>query len=187
MPAGLLASVVVVLVLLVGGGCRDGSDGEASAATTTSPTTPTTTTAPEDTTTSTTPAVDEALSEADAAALVAGIEGPLGAWTPDTRAYDPDEELSVIVGTPPNSTVSSPQQLFFFHLGRYVEVPLEPRSGIEVAEVGDGTVTVTYAHYAPTDPNCCPSLPDYSVRFQWDGTTVTPLDPLPPADQGTAG
>jgi hypothetical protein len=72
-------------------------------------------------------------------------------------------------------------------LTRYVATQLEPRFGIGIVATEGGTVTVRYPHYQPTDPNCCPSLPDYVVRFRWSGTAVQPLDPLPPADQGAAG
>jgi LppP/LprE lipoprotein len=183
-PAALPTAILVALLLVVGGCADDSSDDAAATTTTDRPAT--TTTEPEATTTSTTPAEDP-LTEAEAAALVEALDGPYGTWVADTSAYDPAEDLSAIVGSSPDSTVSSPQQVFFFHRGRYVEVPLDPRSGIEVASVEGGTVTVTYAHYRPADPNCCPSLPDYSVRFRGDGTTVIPLDPLPPPDQGTAG
>jgi hypothetical protein len=148
------------------------------------PTSPATTASP---TSTSAPRGDGPLTESEAGELVASIEGPMGSWNPDTSTYDPDADLSAIVGSVHLATVSSPQQLFFFHAGRYVATQLEPRFGIGIVATEGGTVTVRYPHYQPTDPNCCPSLPDYVVRFRWSGTAVQPLDPLPPADQGAAG
>ena len=43
-------------------------------------------------------------------------------------------------------------------------------------------ITLSYTLYGPTDPNCCPTGGTQSVRFQWNGTSLTPLDPIPGED-----
>jgi LppP/LprE lipoprotein len=178
-------------LVLLAGACTEDDLSSVTTITAEPPvTTTTSTTAPPSTLTTAPPdtSASAPLSADDAAELVSAIEGPEGHWVPDISTYDPEAELSVIVASVPLATVSSPQQVFFFHDGIYAPTEaLEARSGIGVAGAIGNTVTISYAHYQPEDPNCCPSLPDYTVRFRWDGTAVQLLDPLPPADQGTAG
>jgi len=59
--------------------------------------------------------------------------------------------------------------------GQYLgTATLTPRFAFEV--IADGTtLTVRYLHYATGAASCCPSQPPYVVRYQWNGTKVTPL------------
>jgi LppP/LprE lipoprotein len=121
-----------------------------------------------------------------AGAFVAGMAGPYGHWVPDVAAYRSPAELSAVIGSTPRGTGSSPMQIFFFHRGTYVGTATpEPRMALRVTTQTADSVTVNYLHYKPSDPTCCPSLPDYVVRFRWDGHLVT-LDPAPPLGQGAA-
>jgi hypothetical protein len=182
-----LIGSVGLLALVLAGGCGSPGVADASSRDTTTTTAEATTTS---TTTSTTvaPPGDDPLTAADVQALIEAAPAPYDShWTADLSTYDPGVELSAVVASLWGATVSSPQQVFFFHLGRPVDLPVDPRSGVEIAAVEGDTVTLTYAHYEPSDPSCCPSLPDYRVRVRWDGRDLVVLDPVPPADQGTAG
>ena len=128
------------------------------------------------------------LTEDQAAALVASKSGPYGNWVPDTAGYRPDATLSAIVGDTPGGTASSPQQLFLFHAGSYLGTATsDTRFAFQISAQTDDTVTVTYAHYQPGDFTCCPSSEPDVVRYQWNGTRVVPLDPIPLPDQGLSG
>jgi hypothetical protein len=175
-----------LLALVLAGGCGSSVVADASARSTTTASSSSSTT----TTSSSSPAPpsDDPLTHAEVRALIEATPAPFDShWTADTSTYDPEHELSAVVASLWGGTVSSPQQVFFFHLGQPIDPPVDPRSGVEIAAVEGGTVTLTYAHYQPTDPTCCPSLPDYRVRFRWEGAGLTVVDPMPPADQGTAG
>jgi len=113
------------------------------------------------------------------------MSGPYGHWVPETGFYDPGRPLSVVVGMTPGASSTSPEQVFFFHFGRYVgPATSQPRFAFTIAGITGDTVTVAYSHYQPGDADCCPSLPDYIVRFHWTGKAVTPLGQAPPPDQG---
>ena len=127
------------------------------------------------------------MTAAQAAAVVAAMSGPYGHWVPDVAAYRPTAELSAVIGYTARGTGSSPMQVFFFHRGWYVgRATPEPRIALGIATQTDDGVTVSYLHYQPDDADCCPSRPDYLVRFRWDGHLVA-VNPLPPRDQGFAG
>lgn len=157
-----------------------------STSTTTKPTTtePPTTDRPTTTATPTPPAPD-ALTAEEAGALVAGESGPFGNWVPDTSTYDSMADLSGVIGNTEGATGTSPQQLFFFHQGQYLGTASStPRFAFEITDDDGTTVTVRYLHYAPGDASCCPSDQPYVTRYQWNGTKVVPLDPIPPEGQG---
>ena len=125
------------------------------------------------------------LSPAAAAALVHNQTGPYGPWVPDTSAYDPSLNLSVVRGDTPGGTGSSPVQIFLFHKGCYLSAALPGNYfHVEVSQAGSDTVELRFGHYQPTDPTAAPSLPPYLVRYQWNGIQAVPLDPLPPVGQG---
>jgi hypothetical protein len=55
----------------------------------------------------------------------------------------------------------SPVQMFARTDGALVEIPV----------VGaDGRITATFVRYGPTDPLCCPSLPNTTVTYRMQGT-----------------
>jgi hypothetical protein len=68
------------------------------------------------------------------------------------------------------------QQAFFFSNDQYLGTDTySPSIAIHrVADAGEATIAVTYAHYATTDPFCCPSLPDVTITYHWDGERLVP-------------
>ena len=162
-----------------------------TASSTTTPATSATTTTTTTTTTSPSqPPVGAAcanpMSPQDARSFVATQVGPYGPWVPEASTYDPSLDLSAIEGDTPGATASSPVQVFLFHKGCFLGTTTSNGNYFNstFAQTGSDTVSVHYAHYQPTDGNCCPSLPEYVVRYHWDGDHVVPLDPLPPLGQG---
>ena len=76
-------------------------------------------------------------------------------------------------------------QLFLFHFGCYAGTAL-PHAffAVKLNRIDAATLSLSFDEYTKHDAACCPSLPPYTVRFQWNGTTVVPLDPLPAIGQG---
>ena len=183
MPRARSAAAILAASLALVAACGDTEPPEGAAEETTTTeetsTSSTTTTSSSTTTTEATPLTTE-----EAMDFVASQDGTYGRWVPEPGTYDAAAPLSAIVGATPSGTGSSPMGLFFFADGRPVDVEAEPRSGIHIDGTDDGTVTVSFAHYAPDDPHCCPSLSRYLVRFRWNGDVVEVLDPYPPEDQG---
>jgi hypothetical protein len=68
------------------------------------------------------------------------------------------------------------QIMLFFDGTRFVGTdttnPSTAITGYEAA--GAGRIAVTYAHYAKTDPLCCPSLAPVTVTYQWNGSRIKP-------------
>lgn len=162
-----------------------------TASSTTTPATSTTTTSPTTTTTSPSPppvgaACANPMSPQAAGSLVGTQAGPYGPWVPRTDTYDPSLDLSAIEGDTFSATASSPIQVFLFHKGCFLGTATSDANYFNstIVQSGNDTVSVHYGHYQPTDGNCCPSLPEYVVRYHWDGSHVVPLDPLPPLGQG---
>jgi LppP/LprE lipoprotein len=108
-------------------------------------------------------------------------------FTPtDTSDYHPSQTLGVLVGSRSGSGAGSDQQAFFFVNGRYVGTDTsEPSAHASVVEQGDTEVTLAYALYKKTDPLCCPSGGQATVRFELNDGTLTPLDPIPPVTSST--
>ncbi|WP_045876417.1 LppP/LprE family lipoprotein [Pseudofrankia sp. DC12] len=118
----------------------------------------------------------------------AGLNLAVGAvkaagYTPaDTSGYDASRSLSVIIGILTGSADGHPQQAFLFHDGRYVGVDAGvPSASTSWVWSTNDTVALQYQLYRPDDPMCCPTAGATTVRFVWNGTTVKPVDPLPPA------
>jgi LppP/LprE lipoprotein len=104
-------------------------------------------------------------------------------FTPvDTSQYHPSQTLQVLIG----SRGGSDQQAFFFVNGRYIGTDTSQPSGhVSVVEQGDTEVTLAYALYRPSDPVCCPSGGQTTVRFELNNGALEPLDPIPPAASST--
>ncbi|KLL10119.1 MULTISPECIES: LppP/LprE family lipoprotein [Protofrankia] len=105
-------------------------------------------------------------------------------YTPTgTAGYHPDNDLSVIVGRWTAAVDGHPQQAFLFHHGRLVGTDTQlPSATVEWLWSTDDVVALSYQLYRPDDPLCCPTAGAATVRYQWNGTTAVPLDPVPPAD-----
>jgi hypothetical protein len=97
----------------------------------------------------------------------------------DPGAYDPSHTLRVLVGTRKDSGDGYAKRAFFFVGGRYIGTDTSDDSAGIRAEGGDGTtVTLAYALYGPNDALCCPGG-TARVRYQWNGSRLVPLDPIP--------
>ncbi|MCK9893578.1 LppP/LprE family lipoprotein [Frankia sp. AgB32] len=104
-------------------------------------------------------------------------------YTPISFAgFDPGADLSVIVGLLSTSGDGHPQRAFLFHRGEFVgnDAP-QPSATIRWIWSTDRVVALQYDLYRPDDPMCCPTAGGSTARFQWNGTSVTPLDPVPTA------
>ncbi len=98
-----------------------------------------------------------------------------GATTANTT-----EGLSVSVSTSGNGV-----QAFFFLRGIYLGTDtLAPSGSIAVGPTTSDTITLLYGLYRPTDAGCCPSGGTAAVRYQWNGTRLLPLDPIPTNNPG---
>jgi hypothetical protein len=108
-------------------------------------------------------------------------------FTPtDTSDYHPNQTLRVLIGSRTESGVGHAEQAFFFVDGHYVGTDTsEPSARVSVLEQGDTRVALAYALYKKSDPTCCPSGGQATVRFELDNGTLTPLDPIPPVTSGT--
>jgi LppP/LprE lipoprotein len=95
--------------------------------------------------------------------------------------YDPRAELRVLLGLPADDD-DGPRRAFFFVAGEFIGYDSEsPSASLRVVRAGDRSVTLRYGLYAPDDEPCCPSSGYARVRFQWDGTSLLPVETIPPA------
>lgn len=102
---------------------------------------------------------------------------------PDSASHwDNSASLHVIVGILTGSADGHPLWAFFFADGRYLGTDTaQPSALIELAWTKSDTVAITYDLYVPQDPMCCPSAGTATVRYQWNGSQLTALDPIPAA------
>ncbi len=54
---------------------------------------------------------------------------------------------------------------------------------VSVDAAGPATFALTYPHFAPGDPVCCPSLPAVKIMYRWNGSALVP-DGSPPQGPG---
>ena len=107
-------------------------------------------------------------------------------FDPEIAPWHADHRLNAIGGVLKASADGHFQRVFFFVNGRYIGLDsTQPSGSVQVANTSYDLVTVTYAIYQPSDALCCPSSRQ-SVRYQWTGTKLVPLDPIPPVATGTA-
>ncbi len=132
--------------------------------------TPTTTTT---TTTAPAEARDEALAKVSA----------LGYNPVDPSQWNETQTLRVLVGVRKDSGDGYARRAFFFVGRRYIGTDTSDDSaGIRVDGQSDTTITLAYALYGRGDALCCPGGTG-SVRYQWNGSKLVPLDPIPPASK----
>jgi hypothetical protein len=113
------------------------------------------------------------------AAAAAAVRA-LGYTPTDTAGYDPDHDLSVIVGSLSSAVDGHPQEAFLFHRGRLIGPAAAPSAGVRWLWSTGDTVALGYDLYRPDDPLCCASGGASTVRFHWTGHHVGAEDPLPP-------
>lgn len=79
--------------------------------------------------------------------------------------------------------------VFFFHNNKFVgwDAAAMSTSIKNLTTTGNGIFKVTYAHYAPDDPLCCPSLPDREILYCWNSQSKSfTASALPPdVEDGT--
>ena len=119
------------------------------------------------------------LSSAEATVMADG-------YTPydNTAAFwDPTAPINVILGTLTSSADGFNNWAFFFAGNRYIgHDTSDPSLELAVGSRTRTVITLNYTLFGPNDPNCCPTGGTQAVRFQWDGATLTPLDPIPGED-----
>jgi eukaryotic-like serine/threonine-protein kinase len=88
--------------------------------------------------------------------------------------------LNVLIAQCDGSATGYCENAFFFVGNKYIGTDISAMDlAVSVAWQDSTTVALNYPLYAPTDPHCCPSGGDRTVRFSWTGNSLTPLDPLP--------
>jgi hypothetical protein len=97
----------------------------------------------------------------------------------DPSQYQTDQTLRVLIATRKDSGDGYAKKAFFFVGGRYIGTDTSNDSaGIRVDDQSDKLITLEYALYGKNDALCCPSG-SASVRYQWNGSRLVPLDPIP--------
>jgi LppP/LprE lipoprotein len=89
--------------------------------------------------------------------------------------------LTAVIGVRFPTADGKGQLAFFWHNSTFIGLDTHTESfqinGISAS--GVSTFAVRYAHYAPTDPMCCPSLAPVTIEYHWNGHAMTPSG-LPP-------
>ncbi len=97
--------------------------------------------------------------------------------------WNPQAPINAIIGTLTSSADGASQWAFFFAGNQYIGHDTKDPS-YEVNFVGrtENQITLAYTIYKPNEPVCCPTGGTKKVRFQWNGKTLVPLDPIPSSD-----
>jgi predicted small lipoprotein YifL len=106
---------------------------------------------------------------------------PFSFIAPDVT-WAPSATLHVLHATPQGSASYGGDYYFFFVNGTPVGKQFFT-GAVTSAAVDSTTYAVTYKVYKPGDAHCCPSGGQSKVKFHWDGTKVSPLDPMPGTTQ----
>jgi len=178
--AGLLLVAVACLALLAGDdgdGARTAAEGQVAGAIATPTATPTRTPTP----TPTPAPTPEPLTPAERAQRSAAVEQvrAQGFEPVSRRAYHPDQDLRVMLGEPTVQTraagVPEGRRAFFFVGGEYIGTDTsDVSSDLRIARQTKSTVTLAYGLGTEEEE---------TVRFKWDGSSLTPQSPIPPAEQ----
>lgn len=131
------------------------------------------------------PSTDPSSSTADTALDLAGAQQVVRdhGYTPiQMNGYEPQFDLSVVVGMLSTSADGHPQQAFLFHRGTFVGTDTTPSAAVRWVWSTGNVVALQYDLYRSDDPMCCPSAGAATVRYQWDGDSVVPQDPIPTSD-----
>jgi hypothetical protein len=103
--------------------------------------------------------------------------------------YNPAGTLHVLTGFQVPTADARNQNAFFFADGAQFlgTDTADTSAAIDVIDQTSDTVTLSYTLYNPDDPMVAPTAGTANVRFFFDGVSLTPLDPIPPADFNAAG
>ncbi|WP_235488201.1 LppP/LprE family lipoprotein, partial [Frankia sp. AvcI1] len=123
------------------------------------------------------------LSTDDAAALVRSK-----GYEPDMSTYQEDRQLSVVIGTAPASGDTPRQLAYVFADGQFRGTDTSaPSAHVTVkSQRNDHEVVLRYDTYNPQDPIGSPSG-HADVRFRWNGSAFSTLDPIPSNDPNATG
>lgn len=102
-------------------------------------------------------------------------------YRPDTHTWDSSFKLNMLIGTFAKSADGYNKRAFFFLGRRYLGTDAAAPSA-QVQEVwrDDRTIALLYILYRRNDPLCCPTAGGAIVRFEWNGSRLVALDPIPP-------
>lgn len=97
--------------------------------------------------------------------------------------YNPQSTLRAIIGFSTGSPTGRAQRVFFFVRGRgFIGTDTEGYSAsISLSWSNDTVIAVSYGLYRESDAMCCPTGGAATVRFQWNGSRLEPVDPIPPS------
>ncbi len=96
--------------------------------------------------------------------------------------WRPAAILHVLHATPQGTASYGGDYYYFFVNGNPVGTRYFTQAVRETG-VDPSTFSITYTVYKPGDPHCCPAGGQATVRFRWDGSRLSPLDPMPGATQ----
>ncbi|HKG04461.1 MAG TPA: LppP/LprE family lipoprotein [Conexibacter sp.] len=176
----LSALAPAALVLLALAGC--GGDDEPTSASAATQTVTETVTVPAMTSATSTAAAPATPPDPDAPLSLQAAEQVLDArgYAPlGERDWRPDQQLKVLLGVS-RSADPRAEQAFFFVGDTFIGTDTkDPSAAIEVAAQSDGSVTLSYGLYRPADQIDVPTGGTAEVTYRWDGSRLTPQDPIP--------
>src|SRR2546425_11766097 len=98
------------------------------------------------------------------------------------QTWRPSAVLHVLHATGAGGADYQGDWYFFFVNGRLAGQQFFSHASGQ-SPVDPATFSVTYNVFQPGDPHCCPSGGQTTVRFHWNGSRLTTLDPIPGAIQ----
>lgn len=111
-----------------------------------------------------------------------------GYTTYDTSTYNSIYPLNVFIGIATGSADGYNQKAFFFYGDQYLGTDtIDPSTIIKLASRDDKTITLKYILYNSSDVLANPTGGFATVRYQWDGSKLNPLDPIPTSDWSVDG
>ncbi len=101
----------------------------------------------------------------------------------DPSSYDESQTLRVLIGTATGSADGYNQRAFFFLGDSYLGTDTaNPSAQIAFGGEDGNVVTIVYTLYRPGDPMSRPTGGKVGIQYQWNGTRLVPLEPIPPDD-----
>ena len=94
--------------------------------------------------------------------------------------------ITAVVGRRNPTADGLGQLVFFFHNATFVSwdtnVESEQIQGIQAR--APGMFAVTYTHYGPKDPTCCPTLKPVTITYSWSSSDIFISPAIPPKFKG---